>query len=76
MKRLKLDEFVRQYRMAPNLAETGEGIAAAFGYMSFVYKKKHDPLHDGRHTVDLVTKDIERIVRALEAEISRVKAGT
>lgn len=67
MKTLTLDEFVRQYRMAPSIAEKGEGILATFGYMTFVYHKKHDLLYDGRHTVDLGAKDIDRIVRALEA---------
>ena len=68
MKTLKLDEFVRQYRTAPNIAEKGEGILAAFGYMTFVYHEEDAPLHNGRHVVDLGRKDIDRIVRALEAE--------
>lgn len=68
MKTLKLDEFVRQYRTAPNIAEKGEGILAAFGYMTFVYHKDHDLPRNERHVVDLGASDIDRIVRALEAE--------
>ncbi len=66
MKTLKLDEFVRQYRTAPNIAEKGEGILAAFGYMTFVYHKDHDLPRNERHVVDLGASDIDRIVRALE----------
>ena len=67
MKTLKLDEFVRQYRTAPSIAEKGEGILAAFGYMTFVYHKDHDLPRNERHVVDLSASDIDRIVRALEA---------
>jgi len=68
MKTLKLDEFVRQYRTAPNIAEKGEGILAAFGYMTFVYHKDHGLPRNEKHVADLDAKDIDRIVRALEAE--------
>jgi len=69
MKTLKLDEFVRQYRTAPSIAEKGEGILAAFGYMTFVYHKDQGPdlPRNERHVVDLSAADIDRIVRALEA---------
>ena len=67
MKTLKLDEFVKQYRMAPNIAEKGEGILAAFGYMTFVYHKDHALPRNEKHVADLDAKDIDRIVRALEA---------
>ncbi|MCK4698003.1 MAG: hypothetical protein KAT53_06850 [Dehalococcoidia bacterium] len=68
MKTLKLDEFVRQYRTAPNIAEKGEGILAAFGYMTFVYHKDHGLPRNEKHVADLDAKDIDRIVQALEAE--------
>jgi len=67
MKTLKLDEFVTQYRNAPDLAETGEGILAAFGSMTFVYHKDHALPRNERYVVDLRAEDIGRIVRALEA---------
>ena len=70
MKTLKLNEFMRQYRTAPNIAEKGEGILAAFGYMTFVYHKDHGLPRNERHVVDLSASDIDRIVRALEAEES------
>lgn len=75
MKTLKLDEFVRQYRTAPNIAEKGEGILAAFGYMTFVYHKDHELPRNEKHVVDLSAADIDRIVRALEAE-TREESGT
>jgi len=68
MKTLKVDEFVRQYRMAPNIAEKGEGILAAFGYMTFVYHQDHGLPRNEKHVAALAAKDIDRIVRALEAE--------
>ena len=67
MKTIKnLDEFVREYRSSPSLRDTGEGILAAFGSMTFVYHCDHGSIKNERYVVDLSAIDVDRIVRVLE----------
>ena len=67
MKQIKnLDEFVRQYKSSPNLKETGKGILATWGEMTFVFHDDEGPPFNEKHVVNLTAEDVDRIIHALE----------